>query len=32
VELRGNGVGGAAGSMDEQLIVATAGVRVHVWR
>lgn len=32
VQLRGNGVGGADGSMDEQLIVANVGVKVHVWR
>jgi OmpA family protein len=32
VQLRGNAIGGGDGSMDEQLIVANVGVRVHLWR
>ncbi|HZP47065.1 MAG TPA: outer membrane beta-barrel protein [Vicinamibacterales bacterium] len=32
VQLRGNGVGGADAVMDEQLIVANVGVRLHLWR
>jgi len=32
VALRGNAVGGAQGAMDDHLIVATVGVRVHLWR
>lgn len=32
VQLRGSGVGGAEGTMDDQLIMGTAGVRIHLWK
>jgi len=31
-QLRGSALGGAEGSMDDQLIVATGGVRLHLWK
>jgi hypothetical protein len=32
VQLRGGGIGGADGAMDDQLIVATVGARIHLWK
>ncbi len=32
VQLRGGAVGGRDGSMDEELVVATVGARIHLWK
>jgi hypothetical protein len=32
INLRGGGVGGANGEMDETIIAATVGARVHLWK